>query len=132
MPPNFFNLPLGYNGRASSVVVDGTSIKRPSGIINSEGGRVDYRPCENVDFEMEMGFVSQPLDMGETVPASRAHEHIFGFVILNDWSARDIQFHESMPLGPFNGKAFGTSVEENELVKVGSGDRIMESLLKYR
>lgn len=111
MPPNFFDLPLGYNGRASSVVVDGTSIKRPSGTINSEDGHVEYRPCEKLDFEMEMGFfVSQPLDVGETLPASRAHEQVFGFVLLNDWSARDFQFYKSTPLGPFNGKAFATSI----------------------
>jgi fumarylacetoacetase len=110
-PPNFFNMPLGYNGRASSVVVDGTSIRRPSGIILSDNGRVEYEPCKKLDFEMEMGFfVSQKLAFGQTLPASRAHEHIFGFVLLNDWSARDIQFHESTPLGPFNGKAFATSI----------------------
>ncbi|KAF7596863.1 hypothetical protein BBP40_011908 [Aspergillus hancockii] len=106
IPPNFLNQPLAYNGRASSVVASGTPIQRPYG-ITSDG----LYPSKKLDYEVELGmFVSSKIPFGELVPASRARDYIFGFVLLNDWSARDVQFAEMVPLGPFNGKSCGTSI----------------------
>ncbi|VTT58041.1 unnamed protein product [Fusarium fujikuroi] len=110
VPQNFFDLPAAYNGRASSVIVSGQNITRPHGIIPGPDGAT-YAPSQKFDFELEMGvFISNPIKYGEPTPASRARDHVFGFVILNDWSARDIQFYEMAPLGPFNGKATATSI----------------------
>lgn len=112
VPPNFFHLPLGYNGRASSVVVSGTPIARPYGMMpGKESGIPGLMPSKRLDYEVEMGiFISKPVRYGESVPARRTRDHIFGLVLLNDWSARDIQMYEMTPLGPFNGKACGTSI----------------------
>ncbi|KAF5637933.1 fumarylacetoacetate hydrolase [Fusarium sp. NRRL 52700] len=110
VPQNFFDLPAAYNGRASSVIVSGQNLTRPHGIIPGSNGAT-YAPSQKFDFELEMGvFISNPIKYGEPTPASRAREHVFGFVLLNDWSARDIQFYEMAPLGPFNGKATATSI----------------------
>ncbi|KAF5252863.1 hypothetical protein FANTH_2187 [Fusarium anthophilum] len=110
VPQNFFDLPAAYNGRASSVIVSGQNVTRPHGIVPGPNGAT-YAPSKKFDFELEMGvFISNPIKYGEPTPASRARDHIFGFVLLNDWSARDIQFYEMAPLGPFNGKATATSI----------------------
>ncbi|SCO91614.1 related to 2-keto-4-pentenoate hydratase/2-oxohepta-3-ene-1,7-dioic acid hydratase (catechol pathway) [Fusarium oxysporum] len=110
VPQNFFDLPAAYNGRASSVIASGQNVTRPHGIIPGPNGAT-YAPSQKFDFELEMGvFISKPIKYGEPTPASRARDHVFGFVLLNDWSARDIQFYEMAPLGPFNGKATATSI----------------------
>lgn len=107
LPPAWLRLPIGYHGRAGTVIVSGDPIYRPSGIL--AGDR--YGPSEKLDVEMELGFVvGVPLPRGRTLSADEAERHIFGLVILNDWSARDIQAFEYRPLGPFLGKSFATSV----------------------
>lgn len=113
--PNYMHLPVGYHGRASSVVVSGTLIKRPWGQVMENPGVKDpkpiFAPSKRLDFELELGaFVCKANMMGEPVDIKDAHENIFGFVLMNDWSARDIQGWEMAPLGPFNSKNFGTSV----------------------
>lgn len=110
--PNWTELPVGYNGRASSVVVSGTNIVRPNGQIKSpDADRPVLEACKKLDFELETGFiVGQPTALGEPIPIDQAHDYIFGMVLLNDWSARDIQQWEYVPLGPFNAKTFGTSI----------------------
>ena len=109
---NWSELPVGYNGRASSVVVSGTDLVRPSGQIklpNEE--RPVFSACRKLDFELETGFiVGKATALGETIAIAEAENHIFGMVLLNDWSARDIQQWEYVPLGPFNAKTFGTSI----------------------
>ena len=109
---NWSELPVGYNGRASSVVVSGTDLVRPSGQIklpNEE--RPVFSACRKLDFELETGFiVGKATALGETIAIEEAENHIFGMVLLNDWSARDIQQWEYVPLGPFNSKTFGTSI----------------------
>lgn len=105
-------MPIGYNGRASSVVVESAPIHRPYGIIrDTETNTFAFKPSARMDYEAELGiFVSQPVPVGKIITADEAENHIFGFVVLNDWSARDIQFSEMTPLGPFNSKAFATSI----------------------
>ncbi len=112
LQPNWLHMPIGYNGRASTVVVSGTKVRRPRGQLKPPTAEVpSFGACKRLDFELEMGFVvGQPSKMGEMLTESQAEEMIFGFVILNDWSARDIQQWEYVPLGPFQGKAFGTSI----------------------
>jgi fumarylacetoacetase len=115
LQPNYKQLPVGYHGRASSVVVSGTPIKRPSGQILDPEKPGDALPifsaCRKLDFELELGcFVCKPNDMGEPVPIDDAENNLFGVVLMNDWSARDIQSWEMVPLGPFNAKNFGTSI----------------------
>ncbi|KAJ5981444.1 hypothetical protein N7499_001549 [Penicillium canescens] len=115
-PPGFFNFPIGYNGRSSTVVVSGTPIVRPKGhffdrTATSEKKPIIYGPCRAMDYELEVGvIVGKGVPKQQGVDAKDADEHIFGMVILNDWSARDIQGCEMVPLGPLNGKAFGTSI----------------------
>jgi fumarylacetoacetase len=105
LPPNWRHLPIGYHGRASSVVVSGTPIRRP------HGQRPDFGPTEQLDVELELGFITGPGNpLGTPIPAAAARDHVFGFVLVNDWSARDIQRWEYRPLGPFLGKSFATSV----------------------
>jgi fumarylacetoacetase len=112
LQPNWLHMPIGYNGRASTVVVSGTNVRRPRGQLKPPTAEVpSFGACKRLDFELEMGFVvGQPSKMGEMLTEKQAEEMIFGFVILNDWSARDIQQWEYVPLGPFQGKAFGTSI----------------------
>ncbi|KAB8205720.1 hypothetical protein BDV34DRAFT_195091 [Aspergillus parasiticus] len=109
---NFFYAPSVYNGRASSVIPSPTPVRRPKGIRwDHDGGQPVFGPAVQMDFELEMGyFVSKPIPIGETIKAIDAPEHIFGFVLLNDWSSRDIQAFEMTPLGPFHSKGFGTSI----------------------
>ncbi len=112
LPPNWLHLPAGYHGRAGSVIVSGTDVIRPSGqrLTAGAAGPV-FGPTQRLDFEAEIGFVvGVPSRPGEPVPASRFRRHVFGFVLVNDWSARDIQAFETRPLGPFLGKSFATSV----------------------
>jgi len=107
LPANWLHIPIGYNGRASSVVVSGTDIHRPLGQLGA--GR--FGPCEKLDIELELGaIVGTGSPMGLPVTVAEADEMIFGYVLLNDWSARDIQSWEYQPLGPFQAKAFATSI----------------------
>src|SRR5271170_4947580 len=110
---SFEYFPTAYNGRASSVVVSGTPISRPIGMVRSPGNPSPYTfaPTSRLDYELEMGiFIGPPIPLGHILTADEATEHIFGFVLLNDWSARDVQFAEMTPLGPFNGKGTATSI----------------------
>jgi len=110
--PNWLSIPIGYNGRASTVVVSGTPIRRPRGQVKPPTAELpSFGPCKRLDFELEMGVViGQASAMGEMLTEKQAEEMIFGFTLLNDWSARDIQAWEYVPLGPFQAKAFGTSI----------------------
>jgi fumarylacetoacetase len=112
LQPNWLHMPIGYNGRASTVVVSGTKVRRPHGQLKPPSAELPgFGPCKRLDFELEMGVViGQPSAIGEMLSESQAEEMIFGFVLLNDWSARDIQQWEYVPLGPFQGKAFATSI----------------------
>jgi fumarylacetoacetase len=110
--PNWLHIPIGYNGRASTVVVSGTKIRRPRGQLKPPSTELpSFGPCKRLDFELEMGVViGQPSAMGEMLTEAQAESMIFGFTLLNDWSARDIQQWEYVPLGPFQAKAFATSI----------------------
>jgi fumarylacetoacetase len=110
--PNWRHLPVGYHGRAGTLVVSGTPIVRPSGQSKGPGDEAPrVGPSLRLDFELELGFVvGVPSRLGEPVPASAFRDHVFGVVLVNDWSARDIQAWEYQPLGPFLGKSFATSV----------------------
>ncbi|EDL06858.1 fumarylacetoacetate hydrolase, isoform CRA_b, partial [Mus musculus] len=110
--PNWLHLPVGYHGRASSIVVSGTPIRRPMGQMRPDNSKPPvYGACRLLDMELEMAFFVGPGNrFGEPIPISKAHEHIFGMVLMNDWSARDIQQWEYVPLGPFLGKSFGTTI----------------------
>uniref|UniRef100_A0A8C9XMY6 Fumarylacetoacetase n=1 Tax=Sander lucioperca TaxID=283035 RepID=A0A8C9XMY6_SANLU len=110
--PNWLRLPVGYHGRASSVVVSGTPIRRPSGQMRPDQTKPPvFGPSKQLDIELEMAFfVGGGNQLGEPIPIKKAHEHIFGMVLMNDWSARDIQAWEYVPLGPFLGKNFGTTI----------------------
>ena len=112
LTPNWVEMPIAYNGRASSIVVSGTPVRRPSGQLKLAGEeRPIFAPCRKLDFELETAFViGAPSALGEPIACGRAEEHIFGMVLLNDWSARDIQSWEYVPLGPFNAKTFATSI----------------------
>ncbi len=108
--PNWRHLPVGYHGRAGTVVGSGSLIPRPSGQRRGDG-TPEFGPSTRVDFEVELGFVIGPgSKRGSPIPTDRAAEHIFGVVLVNDWSARDIQAWEYQPLGPFLGKSFATSI----------------------
>ena len=110
--PNWRWLPVGYHGRASSIVVSGTSMRRPWGQIIPQGRETPvYAPTQQLDFELEMAFViGKNSELGQPIPIDKADEYIFGLLLFNDWSARDIQRWEYVPLGPFLGKNFGSSV----------------------
>lgn len=112
LTPNFVWLPIAYHGRASSVVISGTPFRRPNGQAFPPGAKAPvYTPCTRLDYELEMGFYVGPGNaQGSQVPLAKAEAHIFGMCLLNDWSARDHQFWEMAPLGPFLGKNFCTSV----------------------
>jgi len=110
--PNYKYVPVAYHSRASSVRVSGTPVRRPQG--QRKGANEDapsYGPSRNLDFELELGvFVGLGSELGQTIPVGRAAEHVFGYCLLNDWSARDVQGWEYQPLGPFLGKNFGTTI----------------------
>ena len=114
--PNWRHLPVGYHGRASTVVVSGSDIPRPSGLRppapeDGPGAPPSFGPTRRLDVEVELGFVlGRGSDRGSPVPTGQAEERIFGVVLVNDWSARDIQAFEYQPLGPHLGKSFATSV----------------------
>ncbi|KAJ7396844.1 Fumarylacetoacetase [Pitangus sulphuratus] len=110
--PNWLHLPVGYHGRASSVVVSGTPIRRPVGQMKPDNDKPPvFGACKRLDIELEMAFFVGPGNKyGEPIPISKAHEHIFGMVLMNDWSARDIQKWEYVPLGPFLSKSLGTTI----------------------
>jgi fumarylacetoacetase len=109
--PNWRHLPVGYHGRAGTIVVSGTPVRRPRGLVAVGDGHPEYRPTARLDIELEVGVVvGGHSALGEPVPIDEAGEHIFGLVVLNDWSARDIQAYEYQPLGPHLGKSFATSI----------------------
>ena len=112
MTPNFKWLPIAYHGRASSIVVSGTQVRRPHGQRVLPGNdEPTFGPSVWLDYEVELGLViGQGNEMGTRIPMNHAEDHIFGVVLLNDWSARDIQAFEYDPLGPFLGKSFGTTI----------------------
>jgi fumarylacetoacetase len=112
LPTNWKHLPIGYHGRAGTVVVSGTPVVRPSGQRRPAGADApDFGPTRRLDIEAEVGFVvGVPSSRGTPVSGGALAEHVFGVVLLNDWSARDIQAWEYVPLGPFLGKSFATSV----------------------
>ncbi|MGH9107602.1 MAG: fumarylacetoacetate hydrolase family protein [Acidimicrobiales bacterium] len=110
LPPAWRHLPIGYHGRSATVVVSGEQVPRPRAIVAGPPGP-QYGPARRLDVEAELGFViGEGNRRGEPVPASRAREHVFGVVVVNDWSARDVQAFEYRPLGPFLGKSFATSI----------------------
>ncbi len=110
--PNWKHLPVGYHGRASSIVVSGTPIHRPKGQIKPpDSDQPVFGPSQKLDFELEMAFITcQDTRLGTSISTSSAEDYIFGFVLFNDWSARDIQQWEYVPLGPFLGKNFGSTI----------------------
>jgi len=111
LPPNWKHLPVGYHGRAGTVVVSGTDVVRPSGQRRTPEGEVVFGPTTRLDIEAEVGYVvGVPSSLGSPVPLDAFADHVFGICLVNDWSARDIQGWEYQPLGPFLGKSFATSV----------------------
>jgi fumarylacetoacetase len=110
--PNYKWLPVGYHGRASSIVISGTDVRRPWGqSAEHPGGPPSFAPSRRLDYELELGaFLGPGNAIGQPIPASQAGDHIFGVCLLNDWSARDIQTWEYQPLGPFLAKNFATSI----------------------
>lgn len=110
--PNWKHIPVGYHGRASSIVVSGTPIKRPKGqIMPKDATQPVFKPSGRLDFELEMGFITgKNTQLGDSITTSEASDYIFGLVLFNDWSARDIQKWEYVPLGPFLGKSFASSM----------------------
>ena len=112
LPPNWLHIPIGYNGRASTVVVSGTPVRRPLGQTKAKDAAApSFGPCRRLDLELEFGtVVGTPNELGAPISLDQADEMIFGYVLLNDWSARDIQVWEYQPLGPFQSKVFATSI----------------------
>jgi fumarylacetoacetase len=110
--PNWKHLPVGYHGRSSSIVVSGTPLHRPKGQTkNPDQELPQFGPSQRMDFELEMAFITcGSTKLGESISTEKAEEHIFGFVLFNDWSARDIQVWEYVPLGPFLAKNFESSI----------------------
>jgi fumarylacetoacetase len=110
--PNWLHLPVAYHGRSSSLVLSGASIRRPYGQIKrADESQPRFEPSREMDFELEVGaFIGTGNELGEPIPVGTAHEHLFGLVLVNDWSVRDVQRWEYVPLGPFLAKNIGTSV----------------------
>ena len=110
--PNWLHLPVGYHGRASSIVVSGTAIHRPNGQTKTDAEEMpSFGPSKSLDFELEVAFITgKATALGESIPTEKAEDYIFGLVLFNDWSARDIQRWEYVPLGPFLAKNFGSTV----------------------
>ncbi|KAI1849470.1 hypothetical protein JX265_012719 [Neoarthrinium moseri] len=110
LPPGFLHYPVGYAGTSSTVVVSGTPVQRPNGVYRA-GETIEYGASRAMDYELEFAaIIGKPTKMGDSVKLEDADDHIFGLVLLNDWSARDIQGLEMVPLGPMNGKSFATSI----------------------
>ncbi|KAM0343528.1 hypothetical protein ACHAPU_008423 [Fusarium lateritium] len=104
IPENWFYAPSVYNSRASSVIPSGHPVPRPHGVYYANDGKPTYGPSQKIDYELEMGlFVSKPVPYGSVMDIGDVEDHIFGFVLLNDWSTRDLQVFEMKPLGPFHG-----------------------------
>ena len=111
LKPNWLHLPVGYHGRASSVIPSGQDVRRPCGQLKPDDGPPVYGPSRLLDFELEMGFFVGPGNsLGDPIAIEEAEKHIFGLTLVNDWSARDIQKWEYQPLGPFLGKSFATTI----------------------
>lgn len=112
LQPNYKHMPVAYHGRASSIVVSGTPIRRPRGQITTPGSTTpSFLPCERLDIELEIAaLLGKPSELGTPISVSDASEYVFGYVLMNDWSARDIQAWEYVPLGPFTAKNFGTTI----------------------
>ncbi|MCG8374284.1 MAG: fumarylacetoacetase [Balneolales bacterium] len=109
--PNWKHLPVGYHGRASSVIISGEDIHRPKGQIKPVEGSPEFGASQRMDFELEMAFIiGKSTSLGTSISTAEAEDHIFGMVLFNDWSARDIQKWEYVPLGPFLGKSFASSI----------------------
>lgn len=110
--PNWLHLPVAYHGRASSIVLSGQAVHRPMGQTKADEAELPtFHPSRTLDFELEMGFLIGPgNELGRPIPIQEAEKHIFGLVLVNDWSARDIQRWEYQPLGPFLAKNFATSI----------------------
>ena len=109
--PNYKHVPIGYHGRSSSIVVSGTPVRRPRGQLQAGSAAPTFEPSQRLDYELELGFLVGPGNrLGEPIPIERAEEHLFGVVLLNDWSARDMQAWEYQPLGPFLSKNFATTI----------------------
>ena len=109
--PNYKHIPIGYHGRASSVIISGTPVRRPHGQLKPGEDAPTFGPCRLLDYELEMGFfVGSGNALGDRVAMEHVDEQLFGMVLVNDWSARDIQKWEYQPLGPFNAKNFATSI----------------------
>ncbi len=110
--PNWKHIPVGYHGRSSSIIISGQEIHRPKGQMKSkDAAEPSFGPCKLLDFELEMGFVTfDGKPMGQSISTAEAEDHIFGMLLFNDWSARDIQTWEYVPLGPFLAKNFASSV----------------------
>ena len=110
--PNYKWLPIGYHGRSSSIVVSGTPVRRPSGQTKDDASPAPvFGPSKRLDYEMELGmFIGPGNDLGEPIAVGSALDHVFGFCLVNDWSARDVQTWEYQPLGPFLAKSFATSI----------------------
>jgi fumarylacetoacetase len=124
--PNYKYVPIGYHGRASSIVLSGAEVRRPSGQTKPPSATEPvFGPSRSLDYELEMGlFIGQGNPLGQPIPIGEAAQHIFGFCLLNDWSARDIQSWEYQPLGPFLGKSFATTISPWVVT--------MEALAPYR
>ncbi len=111
LPENWKHFPVCYHGRSSSVIVSGMHVKRPKGQIKDKNGNIEYKTTKQLDFELEMGFITTDgCHLGEAISINETEELIFGMVLLNDWSARDIQKFESVPLGPYLAKNFATAI----------------------
>jgi fumarylacetoacetase len=110
--PNYRHIPIGYHGRSSTVVVSDTPIRRPNGQLKApDAAAPTFGPTRQLDIELEMAFITGPGNpMGQSIAADNLRDHVYGYVLLNDWSARDIQAWEYQPLGPFLGKSFATSI----------------------
>jgi fumarylacetoacetase len=110
--PNYKWVPIGYHGRASSIVASGTEIRRPNGQTKADDADAPrFGPCKLLDYELEVGFVvARGNELGESIPLAQAEDHLLGICLVNDWSARDMQKWEYQPLGPFLAKSFATTV----------------------
>lgn len=110
--PNWRHIPIGYHGRSGTIVIDGTPVTRPTGQRKPPNVELPvFGPSTKLDIELEVGFITGPANsLGRSIPIERARDHIFGVVLVNDWSARDIQAWEYQPLGPFLGKSFATTI----------------------
>ncbi len=111
LTPNYKYMPIGYHGRASTIVVSGTTIAWPKGQVLGSDNKPYLGFSQSLDFELELGvIIGEGNPLGTSIPIDEAHEHIFGFVLINDWSARDVQKWEYQPLGPFNSKNWATTI----------------------